>query len=146
MTFYPTPEDKLQPTSGLEIIPSPALSSLSRSSPRLLPRTVDIHTLSSPRVCNRMSWTRLIPVVARPLGLSARGINTAKCIYGSSPTRYPEEKRGGQISSRLPFFLALPTPFFFPPPRLRASPRLASPRRTVRARELLFLSLRAARD
>lgn len=69
---------------------------------------------------------------------SARGINTAKCIYGSSPTRYPEEKRGGQISSRLPFFLALPAPFFFPPPRLRASPRLAAP--SARGSFFFFLS------
>lgn len=65
LTFYPTPEDKLQPTwdgRARDYPPFSPLSPLSSPSSR--------HRASSNYSSwgNRVSWTRLIPVVARPLG------------------------------------------------------------------------------
>lgn len=55
LTFYPTPEDKLQPTWD---------GPRARDYPPLTATTSSDHS----SWCNRVSWTRLIPVVARPLG------------------------------------------------------------------------------
>lgn len=116
LTFYPTPEDKLQPTWDGRARDYPPLS------PLFPPGR---HRASSNYSSwgNRVSWTRLIPVVARPLGRHTELTRQSVFMDQARPD-IPRKRRQIVPSLSPSHVLALFPPsvrlassmFLFPPP------------------------------
>lgn len=117
LTFYPTPEDKLQPTwdgRARDYPPSPP-------SYRCFPPSRHRASSNYSSWGNRVSWTRLIPVVARPLGRHTELTRRSVFMDQARPD-IPRKRR--QIVPSFSFFSPLSLTLFlalFPP-----SVRLAS--------------------